>query len=312
MMFANECADCRRDPRRRAGPALRRARQEPSPRARAVPSSSARWRSCNSCRCHGLHRLPGRRAGLRTSGCPGPRRSRFPGGGDGRHLHRPRCRAAERVLVVACDLPFLDAGLLGRLVESSRRHDGAWVRTPSRRRAAPRLLSAQSARETIRGEIDAGRLQGRRPRLRAATSAEVVPRTSSASARGPPARQPQHARRLRTVQRLKGESLVAPLSLATFRTLYNDSSMILPFMRRSIAPATRARRRRSACPLGRSTRDRHRDAAQARARRSGRAGRLRAGATAAQGAARHRAGTGGRRSGRSTAWRASRPRRTAT
>jgi molybdopterin-guanine dinucleotide biosynthesis protein A len=36
----------------------------------------------------------------------------------------------DLVLTVACDLPFLDAGLLHRLVERSAGHDGAWVATP--------------------------------------------------------------------------------------------------------------------------------------------------------------------------------------
>ena len=48
----------------------------------------------------------------------------------------------DAVLVVACDLPFLDAGLLARLVERSAGHDGAWVRHRARRRAADRLLPA--------------------------------------------------------------------------------------------------------------------------------------------------------------------------
>jgi len=37
---------------------------------------------------------------------------------------------AGRVLVVACDLPFLHAGALGRLAELAERHDAAWVRGP--------------------------------------------------------------------------------------------------------------------------------------------------------------------------------------
>lgn len=34
-----------------------------------------------------------------------------------------------RVITVACDLPFLEAGLLRHLVELADAHDGAWVRT---------------------------------------------------------------------------------------------------------------------------------------------------------------------------------------
>jgi molybdopterin-guanine dinucleotide biosynthesis protein A len=38
--------------------------------------------------------------------------------------------AADRVVVVACDLPFLHAGVLARLVALSEDGDGAWVHTP--------------------------------------------------------------------------------------------------------------------------------------------------------------------------------------
>jgi molybdopterin-guanine dinucleotide biosynthesis protein A len=66
--------------------------------------------------------------------------------------------SAERVIVVACDLPFLHAGLLGRLVDLSGDHDAAWVRTS---RGPEPLLACyrQSAREAIRQEIEAGRLK---------------------------------------------------------------------------------------------------------------------------------------------------------
>jgi molybdopterin-guanine dinucleotide biosynthesis protein A len=37
--------------------------------------------------------------------------------------------SAEQVIVVACDLPFLDAGLLARLAERAPGGDGAWVKT---------------------------------------------------------------------------------------------------------------------------------------------------------------------------------------
>jgi molybdopterin-guanine dinucleotide biosynthesis protein A len=65
---------------------------------------------------------------------------------------------AECVITVACDLPFLDAGLLGRLVELSSGRDAAWVRTS---RGPEPLLACyrQSARERIRHEIDQGRLK---------------------------------------------------------------------------------------------------------------------------------------------------------
>jgi molybdopterin-guanine dinucleotide biosynthesis protein A len=65
---------------------------------------------------------------------------------------------ADRVLMVACDLPFLDAGLLRRLLALAAEGDGAWVETPAgaepllacyRRHTAPR----------IRAAIGAGRLR---------------------------------------------------------------------------------------------------------------------------------------------------------
>jgi molybdopterin-guanine dinucleotide biosynthesis protein A len=66
--------------------------------------------------------------------------------------------AGELVLVVACDLPFLNADLLGRLVTLAATADGAWVRGP---RGVEPLLACyrRSARDRIRQRIDAGRLQ---------------------------------------------------------------------------------------------------------------------------------------------------------
>jgi molybdopterin-guanine dinucleotide biosynthesis protein A len=65
---------------------------------------------------------------------------------------------SDRVLVVACDLPFLDAGLLGRLVELSSDADGAWVRSPH---GVEPLLACyrREARVAIGSEIAAGRLK---------------------------------------------------------------------------------------------------------------------------------------------------------
>jgi molybdopterin-guanine dinucleotide biosynthesis protein A len=66
--------------------------------------------------------------------------------------------AADLVLVVACDLPFLDAGLLERLVALSAGGDGAWVRSP---RGVEPLLACyrRSARGAILEAIRAGRLK---------------------------------------------------------------------------------------------------------------------------------------------------------
>jgi molybdopterin-guanine dinucleotide biosynthesis protein A len=65
---------------------------------------------------------------------------------------------ADRVLVIACDMPFLVEGLLRALVARAESGDGAWVRTPR----GPEPLVAcyrQQARERIREAIESGRLK---------------------------------------------------------------------------------------------------------------------------------------------------------
>jgi molybdopterin-guanine dinucleotide biosynthesis protein A len=47
-------------------------------------------------------------------------------GGIDAALHATSC---DRIVVVACDLPFLTSDLLAHLVSLSDGHDGAWVRT---------------------------------------------------------------------------------------------------------------------------------------------------------------------------------------
>jgi len=65
---------------------------------------------------------------------------------------------ADRVLVVACDLPFLDERLLARLADLAAGADGAWVRTA--RGPEPFLACyRRSAADTVRGELEAGRLR---------------------------------------------------------------------------------------------------------------------------------------------------------
>ncbi|HYN06850.1 MAG TPA: molybdenum cofactor guanylyltransferase [Vicinamibacterales bacterium] len=66
--------------------------------------------------------------------------------------------SADVVIVVACDQPFLDEGMLRRLMELSSSGDGAWVRTPG---GAEPLLACyrREARATIRAEIEEGRLK---------------------------------------------------------------------------------------------------------------------------------------------------------
>ncbi len=70
---------------------------------------------------------------------------------------------ADRVLVVACDLPFLDAGLLQRLLDLAADADGAWVETPAgaepllacyRRHAAPRIRARIEAGHLAAHELD--------------------------------------------------------------------------------------------------------------------------------------------------------------
>jgi molybdenum cofactor guanylyltransferase len=64
----------------------------------------------------------------------------------------------ERVLVVACDLPYLHAGVLSRLVTLAERHDVAWVETP---RGAEPLLACyhRSAAPKVLARIESGQLK---------------------------------------------------------------------------------------------------------------------------------------------------------
>jgi molybdopterin-guanine dinucleotide biosynthesis protein A len=64
----------------------------------------------------------------------------------------------EAVLVVACDQPFLDERILGRLVALSEGADGAWLKTPG---GVEPLLACyrRRARAAVRQEIEAGRLK---------------------------------------------------------------------------------------------------------------------------------------------------------
>ena len=66
--------------------------------------------------------------------------------------------ASDTVVTVACDLPFLEARLLRRLIELSADADAAWVQT---HRGPEPLLACyrRSARDPIRSEIEAGRLK---------------------------------------------------------------------------------------------------------------------------------------------------------
>jgi molybdopterin-guanine dinucleotide biosynthesis protein A len=65
---------------------------------------------------------------------------------------------ASSVLTVACDLPFLEARLLTRLVERAADRDGAWVRTP--RGVEPLLACYRAhARPAVAAQIAARRLK---------------------------------------------------------------------------------------------------------------------------------------------------------
>ena len=64
---------------------------------------------------------------------------------------------ADRVITVACDLPFLETAWLEQLVELSTGRDGAWIRTAR----GPEPLVAcyrRRARAAIKAQIDAGDL----------------------------------------------------------------------------------------------------------------------------------------------------------
>jgi molybdopterin-guanine dinucleotide biosynthesis protein A len=71
-----------------------------------------------------------------------------------------RAAAHSRVLVVACDLPFLHEGLLQELARRAAAADGAWVRTA--RRIEPLLACYQTRiAPIVLDEIRAGRLAAR-------------------------------------------------------------------------------------------------------------------------------------------------------
>ena len=62
------------------------------------------------------------------------------------------------ILVVACDMPFLDPNLLGRLVERAAEADGAWIR--SARGVEPLIACyTQAAAPRIRRAVAAGHLK---------------------------------------------------------------------------------------------------------------------------------------------------------
>ena len=65
---------------------------------------------------------------------------------------------ADRVVVVACDMPFLDAAVLNRLVDLAAGADAAWVRSAG----GPEPLLAcyqRTARFAVRKAMDGGRLK---------------------------------------------------------------------------------------------------------------------------------------------------------
>jgi molybdopterin-guanine dinucleotide biosynthesis protein A len=84
---------------------------------------------------------------------------------------------ADRVLVVACDMPFLVTGLLQALATLAESGDGAWVRTT---RGPEPLLACyrQQARGRIREAVEAGDLKAaaldQRLQLRALTEQDVA------------------------------------------------------------------------------------------------------------------------------------------
>ncbi len=65
---------------------------------------------------------------------------------------------ADRVIVVACDMPFLHEGVLARLASLASEADGAWVRTA---RGVEPLLACyrRQTMAVMRRELDARRLR---------------------------------------------------------------------------------------------------------------------------------------------------------
>ena len=196
----------------------------------------------------------------------------------------------DAVLAVACDLPFLDAGLLARLVERSAGHDGAWMATGRGAEPLDCLLPASRAHSRARA-ASRGRAEGRRPRDDARDGRGRRRGSRRIRPARPPARQRQHA------GGLCPDRIVA-MMLPVYALV---RSRIQSGLERAFGLA----------PAG-SARDRDRSAAAPGARRPGRARRVRAGPPAAQGAAGPWRRSCRRRSARSTASPASKPRPTAT
>jgi molybdopterin-guanine dinucleotide biosynthesis protein A len=84
---------------------------------------------------------------------------RWPGGGVLGGIYTALCATrADRVLVVACDLPFLTADLMARLAALARDRDGARVRTAD----GPEPLVAcyrQTSRDRLRDQLTRGHLR---------------------------------------------------------------------------------------------------------------------------------------------------------
>ena len=84
---------------------------------------------------------------------------------------------ADRVIVVACDMPFLVTGLLQALTRLAESSDGAWVRTA---RGPEPLIACyrQTARGRIREAVEAGDLKAasldQRLQLRELTEQDVA------------------------------------------------------------------------------------------------------------------------------------------
>jgi len=84
---------------------------------------------------------------------------RIPGAGALRGIYTAlTVDGPDAVLVVACDMPFLDAAMLARLVAMSEGRHGAWVRTA---RGVEPLLACyrRHAAPLIRAELDVGRMK---------------------------------------------------------------------------------------------------------------------------------------------------------
>ena len=278
---ARDVATGRGNSRRRRRAPVRRPGQEPPRRRRPLPSSFDRSRFCNGS-LPSVFVVATRAGSVRRPRARGPSPIVVAGAGrDRRHLHgarRARAATACSSSPATCRSSTSDL-LASWFAELADGADGAWVATtrgvePLARRA----IGASARAGDPRGDSSAGRLKaGDLGDGRCAW-----PRSARRSSHGS----------ARPIELLANVNTPEDYARGTIPRLDDSAGSR---RRPHRARPTRSPPTFSIAP-GRSAGHRHRDAAQPRAGRPGGAGRVRAGAPAAQGAARDRAGAGGRRS----------------